>query len=190
MLKINPKYYLLILFCVIYSNLSAWDNKKSEKPDECKNYVIIQGSSNINHFEFINDNPNIVNSEGSETATLLSHNIRIPVYDFSGPNKHMLNDFYQMLNATQYPYIKIQIDAYDSDEESANQLLKTQITIAGKTHNYIVPCKIVYCEKEGITLKGNLEVQLSSFNIDPPKKMLGAVKVDNEVFITFSFNYL
>lgn len=192
-MNISPKYHLLILFCTLFIHLSARDKEKSESLDECKNYVLIKGSSNINQFEFINDNPSILEPDNPKRTNLLSQNIRIPIHDFSGPNKHMLNDFFQMLNANQYPYIKIKIDAYNSeeiDEESGGTLLKTQITIAGKTHDYIIPCEIIYCENEGVILKGNLEVKLTSFDIDPPKKMLGAVKVDNEVFITFSFNYI
>jgi len=105
----------------------------------------------------------------------------------------MLNDFYKMLNADQYPYIKIEIEPYNStnfDEESAGTLLDTKITIAGKTHDYLIPCELIFCENSGAILKGGLEVQLSAFDIDPPSKILGTVKVNNDVFITFSFRYL
>ena len=193
MFTFSPKYCFLLLFCALFFQLSARDKGKSAKLDECKNYVLIKGSSNINKFEFINDNPSFTNFQSNTDTNKLSQNIRIPVRDFSGPNKIMLNDFYKMLNVDEYPFIKIKIEAYDSvefDEESGGTLLDTKITIAGKTHDYIIPCEVIYCEDAGTILKGNLEVELSTFDIDPPKKILGTVKVDNEVFITFAFNYL
>ncbi|MFV0593708.1 MAG: YceI family protein [Draconibacterium sp.] len=191
--KFNPKYCFLFLLCATFFQLSAADKEKSATADECKSYVLIQGSSNINKFEFINNNPVITNLKNQTSGTKLSQNIRIPVRDFSGPNKLMLSDFYKMLHADQYPDIKIKVEAYNSmdlDEESGSTLLDTKITIAGKTHDYLIPCEVIYCENKGAILKGNLEVQLSAFDIDPPQKILGAVKVDNDVFITFAFSYL
>lgn len=186
------KYYLLLLFSISFFQLSAHDKGKSEKKENCDNYVLVQGSSNINKFEFINNNPSI-SKDKRDPKNLFAQNIRIPVRDFSGPNKLMLNDFYKMLNADQYPYIKIEIEPYNStnfDEESAGTLLDTKITIAGKTHDYLIPCELTFCENSGAILKGGLELQLSAFDIDPPSKILGTVKVNNDVFITFSFRYL
>lgn len=190
---LRPKYYLLLLFCLVFFHLSARNEEKTDKTESCDNYVLIQGSSNINKFEFVNNNPDLTNIPGNTEDDKISQNIRIPVRDFSGPNKMMLNDFYKMLNADQYPYIKIMIETYDSasfDEESGATLLDTKITIAGKTKDYIIPCDVIYCEDAGVILKGNLEVQLTAFDIEPPKKVLGTVKVDNDVFITFAFSYL
>ncbi|MCK3683793.1 YceI family protein [Maribellus sp. YY47] len=182
----------MLLLCFAVLQLSAHDKNKTN-PEECKSYVLIQGSSNINKFEFVNKNPNFTKRNHDNGENKLSQSIRIPIRDFSGPNKLMLNDFYKMLNADQYPDIKINIEAYNSedfDEESGSTLLDTKITIAGKTHDYLIPCDVIYCETSGTVLKGSLEVLLSTFDIDPPQKILGAVKVDNEVFITFSFSYL
>lgn len=190
---LRPKYCSLLLFCFLFFRLSASDKEKTDKTEGCNNYVLIQGSSNINKFEFVNNNPDLTNISGNTEDDKISQNIRIPVRDFSGPNKMMLNDFYKMLNADQYPYIKIMIETYDSasfDEESGATLLDTKITIAGKTRDYIIPCDVIYCEDAGVILKGNLEVQLTAFDIEPPKKVLGTVKVDNDVFITFAFSYL
>ncbi|WP_167616426.1 YceI family protein [Maribellus sediminis] len=185
------KYYLLLLLIALSFQVLANDNRDNENPGECKNYVLIKGSSNINKFEFINYNTKINNQKAENQNH--TQNIHIPVYDFSGPNKLMLNDFYQLLNAAKYPFINIRLESYDSaefDEETGGTLLQTQITIAGKTHNYIIPCEVDHCENEGLIIKGNLEVKLSAFDIDPPRKVLGTVKVDDKVYITFSFNYI
>ena len=54
----------------------------------------------------------------------------------------------------------------------------------------IIPCEIDHCKDKGMVIKGKLEVRLSAFNIDPPRKALGTIKVDDEVFITFSFIFM
>lgn len=178
---------MLILLIAVCSHVSAINNRNTTIPDDCNNYVLIKGSSNINKFEFINLNTQINNKKNQNQS------IQIPVYDFSGSNKLMLNDFYQLLNAANYPFIKIRLEAYESatfDEETGGKLLHTQITIAGRTQNYIIPCQIEHCKENGVVIKGNIEVKLSAFDIDPPKKVLGTVKVDDMVYIAFSFNYL
>lgn len=189
---IHKKYRLIFLLLVFCFQLSA-DENNPEKPDDCSNYVLIQGSSNINKFEFVNHNPNIKKTDSSKKYEPHTKNIYIPVYDFSGSNKLMLKDFYELLNARNFPFINIKLESYDTaefDEETGGTLLKTEITIAGETRDYIIPCEIDHCKNKGMVIKGNLEVKLSAFNIEAPRKVLGTVKVDDEVFITFSFNYI
>ncbi len=131
-----------------------------------------------------------------QTKKIIKHpdrNIKIPVNKFSGSNNIMLNDFHKMLNASKFPFIDISIEPRekaDFDERTGLTNFKTQITIAGKTHDYIIPCQISFCDKSAVIVKGDLELDLSDFNIDPPKKVFGAVKVNDEVFITFAFHYL
>ena len=97
-----------------------------------------------------------------------------------------------MLDAPKFPYIKIEIEpiaAADFDETTGLTNFKTKISIAGKTHDYLIPCELVDCEKSGKVIKGVMELELSDFKIDPPKKVFGTVKLSDEVFITFAFQY-
>ncbi|WP_394331163.1 YceI family protein [Draconibacterium orientale] len=67
--------------------------------------------------------------------------------------------------------------------------LNATITLAGHTHKYVVPCKISACDSSEILINGSLKVNLTDFNIEPPKKVLGTIKVNDEVFITFAFKH-
>lgn len=187
----SKKYGILFLLVLLCLQLPASNKKKTEIPDDCNNYVLIEGSSNINKFEFVNFNPSVAESRQS-TEIQDGQNIRIPVKKFTTRNNMMRHDFLEMLNASQYPYIKINIESADSayyDKETGLTYFDTKITLAGNTRSYRVPCKIISCE-DGQVVKGKLELELSAFNIDPPQKVLGTVKVNNEVFITFAFNYI
>jgi len=160
--------------------------------EECDNHIVIQGSSNINKFQFINHNPQINPSAGTHQLPNPYQQIRIPVHAFTGPGNRMLNDFFKMVNATEHPYILIEIEPRelaDFDETTGMTNFRTDITLAGVTQTYVVPCETVFCETSGFILKGDLEIELTDFKIDPPEKVFGAVKVNNEVFITFAFRF-
>ena len=66
---------------------------------------------------------------------------------------------------------------------------KTEITIAGVSQRFVVPCGVDTCLSSGYVLKGSLEVKLTDFGIDPPKKFFGLVKVNNEVLIDYVFSF-
>jgi len=45
----------------------------------------------------------------------------------------------------------------------------------------------LYCEQtKNIQVKGTLELKLSDFELEPPKKMLGMIKVDNEIKVNLA----
>lgn len=165
----------------------ARDKEKDPAEENCKGFIVIKGSSNVNQFQFVNYEPEIQDS----SASLQSENfIRIPVHSFENSNNRMLNDFYDMVKANSHPFIEISIQARknaDFDEGSGLTNFRTKVTIAGTSNTYVVPSTISGCEKKGYMLKGNLKVKLTDFDIEPPTKLLGAVKVNDDVFINFAF---
>ncbi len=155
-----------------------------------QNYILIQGSSNVNQFEFVNHSININKTDSMEEK--FQRKIKIPVEEFTGPDKRMTRDFYEMVDAVNYPYINILIESKnraDFDEETGLTKFKTKISIAGTTRKFIVPCEIISFKGSGYLLKGHLQVNLTDFNISPPKKVFGMVKVNNQVFINFAFAF-
>ena len=102
----------------------------------------------------------------------------------------MLQTIRCLVNAEEYPFIQIEIEpgkSADFDETSGRTRFRSKISIAGKTNEYVIPSEISTCPASGYMLKGNLLVNLTDFEIEPPRKVLGAVKVNNEVFISFAF---
>lgn len=189
MLKFLKYIFYFATAFLMYSNSSASDKGKVDAESECENFIFIQGSSNINRFRLVNQSPRI--KTGSELNGIArNREIQIPVDEFTAANNHMLKDFYDMVKASQYPYIHIAIEPRnraDFDETTGMTNFRTEISIAGKSRNYIVPCEINFCENETLVLKGTLQVKLTDFEIEPPQKIFGAVKVNNEVFINFAF---
>jgi hypothetical protein len=182
-------YFAAALLIYSYGSAAEKDKGKADADSECNNFILIQGSSNVNRFQLVNQSPHIkIDSELKDFSG--NRNIQIPVYDFKAANNHMLKDFYDMVNVSEYPYIQITIEPKgraDFDETSGLTNFKTEITLAGNSNSYTVPCEIVTCENSAYLLKGNLKIKLTDFNIDPPEKVFGAIKVNNEVFINFVF---
>jgi hypothetical protein len=181
--------YTAALLIYSYGSAAEKDKGKADAESECNNFILIQGSSNINRFRLVNQSPHIkTDSELKDISG--TRDIQIPVYEFTAANNHMLKDFFDMVNAAEYPYIQIAIEPRsraDFDETSGLTIFKTEITLAGNSNSYTVPCEIVTCENSAYLLKGNLKIKLTDFNIDPPDKVFGAIKVNNEVFINFVF---
>jgi hypothetical protein len=187
MLK-NLKYGILFIVAALQSVQGiASDKEKHASVSVCKSFVTIHGSSNVNQFYFTNDKPVIENAAGNFKT---ENYIRIPVNGFDASNKKMLGDFYDMVKARDYPNILIEIEpgkSADFDETSGRTRFRSKISIAGKTNEYIIPSEISDCKVSGYMLKGNLMVKLTDFGIEPPRKVLGTVKVNDEVFISFAF---
>jgi len=188
--RINT-YYLLAIFFIFFSLKTFSENEWEDRiPDNCENYISVQGSSNINKFEFHNEQIKLKNkSNDSKTADYVE-NIYVPVDKFSTSNKMMLKDFLKLVKADECPYIKIEV-LLKSPENKGDILtgdsLASKISIAGNTQEYFIPCEYIYCDSSKVLIKGVLKIKLTDFGLEPPKKVLGAIKVNDEVFITFAF---
>lgn len=156
------------------------------------NYISIRGSSNVTDFELINRTPFLNEATGKAFPEEGYKSIQIPVEGFSGPNKQLTNDFRDMVNASEYPLITIALEQKDLaslDEKTGLTHFRTFISMSGNTREYVIPCEVYEGIGSGYILKGSLEVLLSDFGIDPPRKVFGLIRVENEVFINFVFRF-
>lgn len=182
--------FFFIYFIGIVLSLTGYgfNSNTSGETTNCNSVITINGTSNVNKFQFQNEKP-IITTISSESH--FDNRIRIPVYEFKASNQRMLQDFHEMVNALEHPYINIEIESMalaDFDETSGMTNFRTKVSIAGKTNTYTVASQVEGCEHKGFILKGTLEVKLTDFGIDPPTKVFGAVKVNNEVLINFAFS--
>ncbi len=172
------------------------DRVVSIKPESvCSNYINISGKSNINHFEFNMNFPSheiffVNNSFLTESPNDKIYNISIPVNNFEASNNLIFQDFLKLLKAKKYPKIIIgigsdQLKNFLTSESYTDEPIK--ITIAGVTKEYNVFCIVNSCSDNLIYVSGYRNIKLTDFNLDPPKKFQGLVKVKDEVMINFGF---
>ncbi|MFO7940285.1 MAG: YceI family protein [Bacteroidales bacterium] len=155
----------------------------------CSHFIRIKGSSNINQFEFVNFNAQLV---ANTSRSKWDQEILIPTDSFTGPNKYMVNDFQQLLKASRYPYIKIHIknkQLLTRGDPTGITHSEAVLFIAGVSKKVTIPLTVAECEHSGYIVEGNVELKLTDFQIDPPEKVFGAVQVHDKVFITFAIRF-
>lgn len=155
--------------------------------------IVILGSTNINHFQFVYNEQSFSNLDINDTSRANRLMISIPATKFKTDSKLMYRDFLQLINAKEHPLINISLgenfsSCFFSDSLKAKHSVK--ITINGVTNSYNCISKLNRSYYNEWQLFGKLKVKLSDFQIDPPVKFFGVVKVKDEVFITFRILFL
>jgi hypothetical protein len=164
------------------SGVSLGMHPEGDESGVCSGYIYVEGRTNINHFVFTN-RLSLLNLYDTSFIE-----IPVPITEFKTRNPVMHREFLELLNANKYPFIQIGIK-YPSLEriyvERENTAPRFEITLAGVTNDYSIPCRVMNCTDDYVYLLGSKEINLTDFNIHPPEKFQGMVKVDNSVLINF-----
>ena len=195
---VKIKLYL-ILFIFYPVTVTSQDLSDIINSDEyTDNYVQISGETNINCFECAYDkNKNHRSSDNVfvKYPQVSGQTIKtyIPVMEFECSNSMMYNDFQELLKASEFPYITIEIDPSQVRNilpgKSSTDLIFS-ITIASITNAQYISCDINTYPNSTMSITGEATIQLANFQIKPPIKFMGLVKVKDEVTIKFSFNFI
>ena len=115
--------------------------------------------------------------------------MEILVKAFEGSNPAMLGDFQTLLKAAQFPKVivgvhkKILREIASGSTYSDN--LDLFLTMAGVTRPIDAEYTTHYLPDGNLLLEGITHIKLTDFSLDPPKKMLGIIRVEDMVFIKF-----
>ncbi|HYW95199.1 MAG TPA: YceI family protein [Bacteroidales bacterium] len=192
------KTVLLLLLIMIPVALFAQKGEVvSYIPENCEGYIDINGETNLADFHLsqvldhqlylsVEDTHWARSSDSSSTTE-----IHIPVKQFNTGNPFLYHDFLDLMKAQEHPEIIIKIP--NNQLENVFYGYQTidpriSITLAGISHQYKVECTVNSCSSNGIFLRGEQKIRLTDFNIDPPVKSMGLIRVKNEVIINFGFN--
>lgn len=93
------------------------------------------------------------------------------------------NDFQKILKSNKHPQILMFLKEVSHYQNNESTLALIDIQLAGITKTYQIPVKTKKTDKLLIT--GDLDINLSDYNIEPPKKFLGLVTVDDKIEINF-----
>lgn len=153
--------------------------------------VIITGTTNVNSFRLWYSEDHYTNLPQFPNQALNQLKIRIPAIAVESESKLMLHDFLQMINVKKHPAIIISLDRAPAGEFDDGDFVEQQICLAmnGLKKEYHCLSEIISCREDEICLKGKVNVLLTDFGIDPPRKFFGIVKVKNEVFISFRLSF-
>lgn len=185
-------FFVLQCFLVLPQEIDVIDNEYNK----CTGYIQISGTSNLNSFKLTNSLLP-VNLQNSINRTNINRNspiieLQIPVKNFRTSNPLIYKDFMKLLKAESYPFIKIGIKSQTLDnilEKSLTRNFKLEITLTGITQEYSVAYETSKCYDEYIFIQGLKNIKLSDFNLEPPEKLNGLIKVNNNLLINFGFLY-
>ena len=148
--------------------------------------LIIAGSTNINKFECKFDISLISKWQEiklmREDKFLRFHKLYLPLETtgFDCGNKRMNSDFQDLLMCEKYPEIRIEINQIELFPGEFNKAYIT-VKLAGHTKDYELP---VLVSKE--YFKGKFKINIRDFGLEPPKKALGLVEVDEIIEVLFN----
>jgi hypothetical protein len=164
------------------------EGRERDGSSGCGSYLVIRCETNLNSFSFTYNGPaaGVANAAGVNIPRDGSE-ILIPVKQFHASNPHMYNDFLAHLQEHIYPYITIRINdlgTVKTAEQTIPAVQKVLITLAGVTRQYAIECEKIACGDKYI-IKGIETLRLTDFDISPPEKLNGLIKVRNEITVSF-----
>ncbi len=114
---------------------------------------------------------------GVQTATLT-----VPVNDFDCPNEEMLEHLLNAMKADEFADITFQLDGY---EVSGRQTEASgTLTIIGVTQPVSFPISLSP-SGGGVEIEGELQLDMTTYGVEPPVVMLGLLKVRPRIRIEF-----
>lgn len=116
--------------------------------------------------------------------------IIIDLNGFDCGNPFLDKDFAKLLQKDKYPTLKIYLKQITLNETMAGinlpGIADFEIEIAGIIKHYDTKFNSYISNGTGL-VEGELELSISDFNLTPPKKLLGLIKVSEEILIEFRY---
>ncbi|NVK49001.1 MAG: YceI family protein [Cyclobacteriaceae bacterium] len=176
-----------------------WSGFPSEVKEENK-WIVLQesevsilGKTNINTFECqsFRYSGNDVLTEilfPEQKYAVWSGEVVLSSDSFDCFNRIMTKDFQETVRAEEHPEIRVRfLDLVRKNLGTPQESLtgNVEITLAGVCRRFPISCKLFKEENGKTLLKGSQEVTFQDFQIDPPVKFLGTVKVQNSISVNF-----
>ncbi|MEZ4839389.1 hypothetical protein [Flavobacterium sp.] len=146
----------------------------------CTKQFTVQGTTSIGGFECnydMNTKDTLFFNQPDKTKKI-SHSV--PVKNFGCGNFVLNNDFRKTLKEKEFPTVKIELSDFKKNNNSYSCDLT--LNLVGKQRIY----KNLPLKFDKNYLVGNITLQFTDFNLTPPKKMGGMVKIKEEIKLTVS----
>jgi hypothetical protein len=150
--------------------------------------ISITGSSNVNCFtchyttEIASGCQQIEYKQNSNTIYLKNAEINLKSKAFDCGGRMINKDFNTLMESDKFPHIKIIFEEIIVMENGFE--IFAQIEIAQKFNQ----CSFIISTQNNYNYTGKLELNIKDFDMEAPRKLLGAIKVDPEIIINFDFN--
>lgn len=184
------KYFIASLLLLILTS-TARIEERGKWIIDYNSQLMIHGKTNVSSFTcFINcyNSTDTLNYELNTTTKNLifdKNKMVIPVFNFNCGNSMITKDFRQTVNVDKYPYLNIAFLSLDRNGEDDLASGKMEITLAGVVKTATIRFNLKP-KGDFIQLTGRHAVSFSDFNLQAPERMMGLVKVKEDLLVEFN----
>jgi len=187
--------HLILIFNLVFISLITPEEEVINWKITSDSLLEILGTTNVSKFQCEN-----YSNSGTEYLTqrlTANHGevgqwngeVLITSTNFDCNNALLTKDFKKTIEVDQYPTIIVKFLSLIKESETVNQKNLTgeiEITMVGISKKY--PISRVFLSKNGdnALFSGERKILLSDFNIEPPVKFLGVVRVQDSIMVNFS----
>lgn len=192
------KYLLLLIFSSVLfaGNLQAQVNYKLNGSKD--NLVKVSGKSNVHDWTMTAENPACEASFAAFTAeenvpkSLTSLNFSVNAKSLKSESTSMNNRTYKAIKADAFPQISFKLREATVTPQQKNKFSVNatgSLTIAGVSKVISLQVNGEVKSDNTIVCSGQENIKLTDYGIQPPSFMLGAMKVGNELAISFTLHF-
>jgi hypothetical protein len=157
--------------------------------------LTIVGKTNVNSFtcaiaEYCGTDTLVLHEGGKNVRPVfVKGSVGLDASTFDCGMAMMTSDFRRTIKSDEYPAIVIDFISfertprYEHKVETFKGILK--ISLAGVTRLFEVDCSIEAKPNGNIHLKGGRQFTFADFGLTPPSRMMGAIKVYDELKVSF-----
>lgn len=156
--------------------------------DKEKSRLWIEGRSNVNQFSCrAATYDTMISSPESEDVDV---DVDIEVEGFDCGKRRMNRDLHETLLSEIHPYISfeyISTDsmAYDDSQDLYDLTVTGYLTVAGQKKEIEFPMQALILEDGTLKATGQTELRMTDYNVEPPRALLGMVRVDDLLSVHF-----
>lgn len=186
----------LLIVIILFSAGRVADRANERWVVDATSELIIRGTSNVNNFVCrtdcyqVKDTLQFVSTD-NDSEILFSHKaLQIPLATFDCGSELITRDFRDALDANRHPLLSIRFLSLDQQImtiKSGSVSGLVQIALAGTTRTYPV-LYTISGSGNTLTLAGARTVCFSDFNLQPPRKMMGLIRVQDDVDVEFQLH--
>ncbi|MEP2668498.1 MAG: YceI family protein [Cyclobacteriaceae bacterium] len=157
--------------------------------------LTIDGKTNVNSFrcaitQYVGKDTLVLHEGGKNKKPFFKKGyVGLEAARFDCGVQLMTNDFWKTIKYNEYPVVSIEFISFERTLilASGNDVFKgrMQISLAGVTKPFEMNCTIEVEESGLIHFKGGRRFTFSDFNLEAPSKMMGLVKVEDKIDVSF-----
>ncbi|MCA6073794.1 hypothetical protein [Fulvivirga sedimenti] len=150
----------------------------------------IHGKTNINKFlcaqceTLDKDTVEITMTNEDKVVHLTNASLKIRVKDFDCGINQMTREFRELLQADDHPYLRMILETIEPIGDG-KFIANIAIVLAGVKSGYRIPVE-VHDDERTLICSGKSQVSFVDFNLEPPVKFMGMVKVNEMLDISFN----